>query len=68
LALRLRQGGAAVEEKTYPGVSHSGTVVALSRPFRSDVPVLDDIVAFFDAVPQFGSGQSRAAAAKPAAK
>ena len=47
LARKLRQAGASVIEKVYPGLSHSGTVAALSRPFRGDAPVLDDIVAFF---------------------
>jgi acetyl esterase/lipase len=47
LARKLRRAGASVIEKIYPGVSHSGTVAALSRPFRGEAPVLDDIVAFF---------------------
>jgi acetyl esterase/lipase len=51
LARKLREAGAVVEAKIYPGISHSGTVVALSRPFRSDAPVLDDIVGFLDAFP-----------------
>jgi acetyl esterase/lipase len=46
LARRLHRAGAVVEEKIYPGLSHSGTVAALSRPFRKDAPVLEDIVAF----------------------
>jgi len=46
LAQRLRRAGGVVVEKRYPGVSHSGVVAALSRPFRGDAPVLEDIVAF----------------------
>ena len=46
LARALRRAGAEVEEKTYPGLSHSGTVAALSRPFRKDAPVLADMVGF----------------------
>jgi acetyl esterase/lipase len=49
LAARLRAAGAEVEEKTYPGVTHAGMVLALSRPFRGDAPVLADVVAFFRA-------------------
>jgi acetyl esterase/lipase len=47
LATRLREAGARVEEKSYAGLSHSGTVAALSRMFRGDAPVLQDILAFF---------------------
>lgn len=47
LARKLRKAGASVTEKVYPGVSHAGMVAALSRPFRGEAPVLDDIVAFF---------------------
>jgi acetyl esterase/lipase len=47
LARKLREAGATVIEKVYPGVTHAGTVGALSRPFRGEAPVLDDIVTFF---------------------
>jgi len=46
LARHLRAAGASVEEKIYPGVTHAGIVTALSRPFRSKAPVLDDVVSF----------------------
>jgi len=47
LARKLREAGAPVTEKVYPGVGHAGMVTSLSRPFRDHAPVLDDIVAFF---------------------
>lgn len=47
LAARLRAAGATVEEKVYPGVTHAGMVLALSRPFRADAPVLADVAEFF---------------------
>ncbi len=47
LASRLRQAGAQVTVKVYPGLDHAGTLIALSRPFRGDAPVLDDMVRFF---------------------
>jgi acetyl esterase/lipase len=46
LARALDRAGAEIEVKTYPGLSHSGTVAALSRPFRGGAPVLEDVVAF----------------------
>lgn len=48
LAQKLRASGARVEERLYEGVGHPGTLVALSRPFRSGAPVLDDVVDFFN--------------------
>jgi acetyl esterase/lipase len=47
LARKLRQAGAPVIEKSYPGVGHAGMITALSRPFRGQAPVLDDVTAFF---------------------
>lgn len=46
LAAALRRSGNRVEEKSYPGVDHVGTLLAISRPLRGNAPVLDDIVAF----------------------
>jgi acetyl esterase/lipase len=49
LAAKLREAGADVAEKTYPGMTHAGMVLALSRPFRGQAPVLADVTAFFRA-------------------
>jgi acetyl esterase/lipase len=46
LAARLRQLGAPVELKLYPGKSHIDTVKSLSPPFRGSTPALADSVAF----------------------
>lgn len=46
LADRLRSAGAPVEEKTYPGVGHAGTLVGIARPFRGRAPILDDVADF----------------------
>jgi acetyl esterase/lipase len=47
LAAVLRRAGHTVEDKYYPGVDHSGTVLPLSRPLRGKAPVLDDLLDFF---------------------
>jgi len=47
LAERQRAMGAEAEVKTYPGVDHTGIVLALSRPFRGRASVLRDVVDFF---------------------
>jgi acetyl esterase/lipase len=49
LAARLREAGVLVEERHYPGVDHVRMVLALSRPFRSRAPVLDEMTAFLHA-------------------
>jgi acetyl esterase/lipase len=46
LAAALREVGARVEERHYPGVDHAGTVLALSRPFRRKATLLADMTAF----------------------
>lgn len=47
LASRLKAAGAAdVVLRRYPGLGHSGVVMALSRPFRGLAPVLDESTAF----------------------
>ncbi|HVV33256.1 MAG TPA: alpha/beta hydrolase [Vitreimonas sp.] len=38
--------GESVEAKIYPGVDHVGIMLALSRLFRGNAPVLDDSAAF----------------------
>jgi acetyl esterase/lipase len=40
-------GSTTTELVEYPGLEHNDLVVALSRPFRSKAPLLDDSVAFF---------------------
>jgi acetyl esterase/lipase len=49
LAAKLRAAGDVVDEKYYPGVTHPGILLALSRPFRDNGPVLADVMAFFRA-------------------
>jgi acetyl esterase/lipase len=46
LAEVLRGLGTRVVERAYPGVSHAGILLALSKPLRERAPVLDDVVAF----------------------
>ncbi len=47
LAKRLRESGAIVQHTEYPGVSHVGIMLALSKTFRGNAPVLDDVTGFF---------------------
>lgn len=49
LAAKLRAMGAAVEVNNYGPLDHEEIVMALSKPFRSKGPVLDDSVAFLKA-------------------
>ena len=49
LAKRLREVGAIVQHTEYPGVGHVGIMLALSKTFRGNAPVLDDINGFFNA-------------------
>ena len=46
LAAKLRDFGTAVSVKSYPHVSHVGILLALSRPFRREAPVLRDVTQF----------------------
>lgn len=46
LARKLREAGVPVEERHYPGVGHIKILLALSRPLRGEVPVLDEMTAF----------------------
>lgn len=41
-----RAAGGRVETKIYPGVSHVGILLAVSKPFRERAPVLDDVTSF----------------------
>lgn len=47
LAKALRKAGANVEDRYYPGVGHNEVLLALSKPFRGRVSVLDDVTEFF---------------------
>jgi acetyl esterase/lipase len=49
LAAKLRAAGAEAEDKTYPDVTHTDIVMALSKPLRGEAPVLEDVVRFFRA-------------------
>lgn len=46
LAKSYRDAGAAVEERYYEGVDHIRIVLALSRPLRGGLPVLDEMIGF----------------------
>lgn len=48
LAARLREAGGEAELITYPGVTHTGPVKAIARPFRAHAPVLRDVAAFLE--------------------
>lgn len=49
LAAKLKSAGIRVERRRYPNVGHVGIVTALSKPFRSRAPVLEDTLAFLKA-------------------
>lgn len=49
LAAALRDVGARVEERHYPGLDHSDTVLALSRPFRGKADLLGQMTTFLKA-------------------
>ena len=49
LADTLKRAGAPVTLKAYPDLGHVGIVTALSKPFRSRAPVLEDALAFLKA-------------------
>lgn len=49
LTARLKELGAPVDIKNYPGLSHEEVVMALSTPFRGKAPVLADSLTFLAA-------------------
>ena len=51
LAAKLRAAGGAVKEISYAKLDHRSILGALAAPLRGLAPVLDDIVAFANAVP-----------------
>ena len=46
LAEKLSRAGVQVSTRYYPDISHVGIMLALSRPFRTKAPVLDDVAEF----------------------
>jgi acetyl esterase/lipase len=48
LAARLRLKGIAAESRLYPGVGHSGILLALASRTRIGAPVLDDVARFLE--------------------
>jgi len=46
LAKRLQMAGGESELVLYPGVTHTGPIKAIARPFRGHAPVLRDIAEF----------------------
>lgn len=46
LAEKVTALGGKAELKLYPGVGHSGIIMAISRPFRRIASVIEDVVAF----------------------
>ncbi len=59
LAQRIRSNGAWVTEKYYDGLGHLEPVIALGAMMRFRVPVLNDIVEFFQTFGAFPSGTPR---------
>lgn len=49
LAKALREAGATVEERHYPGMGHAGPVLAFSRLFRRRSTLLADLMTFLQA-------------------
>lgn len=48
LEAAVNQAGGRLAKTIYPDLGHIGILMALSRPFRSLAPVLDDTAAFID--------------------
>jgi hypothetical protein len=46
MAAAMRAAGATAVLREYPGASHNDLIMAVSRPFRSRLPVLDESSAF----------------------
>ena len=50
LAAAIEKAGGSASLRIYPGMGHTGIVMALSGPFRSRGPVLDDATDFLRGV------------------
>jgi acetyl esterase/lipase len=48
LGHELKAAGKIVELREYPDLSHVGTLLALSKPFRGRAPVLHDVLKFME--------------------
>lgn len=46
LAKAVSDLGGQASMRSYAGITHSGIVMAIARPFRSKAPVIEDVVAF----------------------
>lgn len=46
LAKAVTDSGGSAIVRRYAGITHSGIVMAIARPFRSKAPVIEDILAF----------------------
>lgn len=46
LAAAMKAAGATAQLREYPGASHNDLIMAVSRPFRSRLPVLEESSAF----------------------
>jgi acetyl esterase/lipase len=46
LAKTITEKGGPALVRFYKGITHSGIVMAIARPFRGKAPVIDDIIAF----------------------
>ncbi|WP_085091147.1 alpha/beta hydrolase [Azospirillum oryzae] len=55
LAARVREAGGTVRTAEYQGMGHIRTVAALAAPLRWLGPVLDDVDAFLESLPDAGS-------------
>ena len=55
-AAALSVKGALVEKKEIEGLGHVGVLKAIAKPFRSDAPVLKDIVQFIGRIPASPAG------------
>ena len=53
LQARLASAGVDARIGIYPGVGHVGILTAMSRPFRGNAPVLDDVVQFSSEVAEW---------------
>jgi acetyl esterase/lipase len=59
LAKKLREQGIWVTEKYYPGFGHLEPVIALGSMMRFRMPILNDMVEFFQTFGAFPSGTPR---------
>jgi acetyl esterase/lipase len=59
LAKKLREQGIWVTEKYYPGFGHLEPVIALGAMMRFRMPILNDMVEFFQTFGAFPSGTPR---------